>query len=203
MAKLQTEQPVKNTEIVTLAFHVDYWNYLGWKDPFSSETFSQRQRNYVRAFDLDSSYTPQMVVDGKYEFTGGRYATALSEIGKSSANKKGEVALSVKEELLDPSLNVKISGLNIKEDSDVLLAIAEDNLTTNVKRGENGGKKLNHISVVRNLVQLGTVRTGEKTFDVEKNIKINSDWKKENLNLVVFVQNKTSKNVAAIGKTKL
>ncbi len=203
MAKLQTEQPVRDAEIITLAFHVDYWNYLGWKDPFSSETFSQRQRNYVRAFGLDGSYTPQMVVDGKFEFTGSRYDTALADIGKSVANKKGEVSLSVKEELLNPSLSVKISGLNITEDSDVMLAIAEDNLTTNVKRGENGGKQLNHISVVRNLVSLGTIKTGEKTFETEKSVKINSDWKKEKLNFVVFVQNKTSKNIAAVGKTKL
>lgn len=203
MAKLQTEQPVKNAEIITLAFHVDYWNYLGWKDEFSSAEFSQRQSNYSGAFKLGSIYTPQMVVDGKSQFTGSGYSKALTEIGKAANENKGEVKLKVQEELLNPSVKVDISGLDIKEDSDVLLAVAEDNLSTSVKRGENGGKKLNHISVVRNLVPLGNVAVGDKTFETEKTVRLNPNWDKKNLKLVVFVQNKSSKNIAAVGETKL
>ncbi len=200
MAKLQKEQPVENAEIVTLAFHVDYWNYLGWKDEFSSAKFSQRQSAYSNAFGLNSIYTPQMVVDGKSQFTGSGYSKALTEIGKAANENKGEVKLTLEDGLLKPGLKVKISNLNIKEDSEVLLAVAEDNLTTNVKRGENGGKKLNHISVVRNLVSLGNIAAGVKNFETEKDLELNSDWQKKNLNLVVFVQNKNSKNVVAIGK---
>lgn len=203
MAKLQTEQPVKNAEIITLAFHVDYWNYLGWKDEFSSKEFSQRQSRYSDTFGLDSIYTPQMVVDGKSQFTGSSYQKALSEIGKATSSNKGEVKLSLEKGLLNPNLKINISGLDTKENSDVFLAIAEDNLSTNVRRGENGGKKLNHISVVRSLVSLGNAAAGEKNFQMEKTLELNSNWKKENLNLVVFVQNKTSKNIAAVGKAAL
>lgn len=203
MAKLQTEQPVKNAEIITLAFHVDYWNYLGWKDEFSSAEYSQRQSSYSGAFNLDGVYTPQMVVDGKSQFSGGRFSTALTEIGKAANQNKGEVRLSVEDGLLNPNLKVDISGLNTKEDSNVYLAVAEDDLSTNVRRGENGGKILKHMSVVRNLVPLGSVAAGAKTFETEKAVQLNPNWKKKNLNLVVFVQNKTSKNIAAVGKTKL
>jgi hypothetical protein len=203
LAKLQTEQPVKNAEIITLAFHVDYWNYLGWRDEFSSAEYSRRQSGYSRAFKLGSIYTPQMVVDGKYEFTGSGYSKALTEIGKAANENKGEVKLKVQEELLNPSVKVYISGLNLKEDSEVLLAVAEDNLSTSVKRGENGGKKLNHISVVRNLVPLGNIAVGDKTFETEKTVQLNPNWDKKNLKLVVFVQNKNSKNIAAVGETKL
>lgn len=186
-----------------MAFHVDYWNYLGWRDEFSSAEYSRRQSGYSRAFKLGSIYTPQMVVDGKSQFSGGRYLTALTEIGKAANENKGEVKLSLEEGLLNPSLKVEISGLNTKEDSDVFLAIAEDNLSTNVKRGENGGKKLNHISVVRNLVPLGNIAAGEKTFEAEKPLELNPNWNKKNLKLVVFVQNKNSKNIAAVGKKTL
>src|SRR5688500_5386821 len=70
LARLESEQPVKDVEIVPLALHVDYWNYLGWRDEFSSNAFSQRQNGYAKRFKLDSIYTPQMVVDGQKQFTG-------------------------------------------------------------------------------------------------------------------------------------
>src|SRR5215212_735890 len=70
LAFLENQQPVTKAEIVTLAFHVDYWDRLGWKDRFSSPLFSRRQEDYAQAFKLDSNYTPQMIVDGKTEFVG-------------------------------------------------------------------------------------------------------------------------------------
>src|SRR5687768_4382247 len=72
LARLENEQPDKNAEIIALAFHVDYWNYLGWKDEFSSAVYSERQSGYAAAFKQNSNYTPQMVVDGETEFVGSR-----------------------------------------------------------------------------------------------------------------------------------
>lgn len=203
LAKLQNEQPVENAEIVTLAFHVDYWDYLGWKDKFSSAEYSQRQNDYTNSLGLNSNYTPQMIVDGKAQFVGSNSSKALTEIDKATGNKKGLIEITLQKELLNPSLKVKISGLNPSEDADVYLAITEDELETDVKRGENNGKKLSHMSVVRELQQVGNIATAEKTFEIEKTVKIDSLWNEKNLNFVVFVQNKNSKNVVAIGKTKL
>src|SRR5436305_2861413 len=70
LRKLQETQPVPNAEIIVLGNHVDYWNHQGWKDRFSSASFSERQRQYSFAFNLDSIYTPQMVVDGQLQFNG-------------------------------------------------------------------------------------------------------------------------------------
>jgi hypothetical protein len=203
LAKLQKDQPIENAEIVTLAFHVDYWNYLGWKDEFSSPKFSQRQTAYAITFGLQSNYTPQMIVDGKQEFVGSKWASALSEIRKTARDTKGEVDVSVQNKAENSTLKVKISKINSNEDLDVWLAIAEDNLETNVKSGENSGKKLNHISVVRNFVRIGDIAKGNKSFETEKILNPDSKWKKENLNIVVFAQGKESKNVVALGKTKL
>lgn len=203
MAKLEKEQPVENTEIITLAYHVDYWDYLGWKDEFSLPKYGQRQSEYVRAFGLNSNYTPQMVIDGRKEFVGSRYSQAVMQIGEETANRKGEIKITLKKELLIPSLKINISELDTKEDSDVWLVISEDDLETDVKRGENSGKKLSHSSVVRDLQQIGYVAAGENAFETEKSVKLDKEWKEKNLNFIVFAQNKNSRYIVAIGKVKL
>jgi hypothetical protein len=203
LAKLSNEQPVENAEIVTLAYHVDYWDYLGWKDRFSSPRYSQRQTVYALSFGLNSTYTPQMVVDGKYEFVGSKYAEAIKQIGKASKDKKAAVKIIVKEELLNPVLQIDISGLEINEDAEVWLAVTEDNLQTDVRRGENKGRKLSHVSVVRNLQEIGSILMKEKGFTVEKSVKLDSNWNRENLSFVVFVQNKISRRIVAVGKVRI
>ena len=70
LRRLEKEQPVPGAEIVVLSEHVDYWNHLGWRDPFSSAEYSKRQQNYARRFNRDGPYTPQMVVNGDAEFVG-------------------------------------------------------------------------------------------------------------------------------------
>jgi len=70
LARLERTQPVEGAEIIALGEHVDYWNYIGWSDPFSSPAFSERQGAYAEAFGRDGVYTPQMVVDGRAEFVG-------------------------------------------------------------------------------------------------------------------------------------
>src|SRR5215216_4308607 len=71
LARLDKTQPVEGAEVIPLALHVDYWNHLGWSDPFSSRQFSERQGEYSAAFGKEDVYTPQMVVDGVKEFNGG------------------------------------------------------------------------------------------------------------------------------------
>src|SRR4030095_5716729 len=80
LARMDETQPVEGAEVVALAQHVDYWNHLGWSDPFSSREASERQGAYSQAFGHDGVYTPQMVVDGRAEFPGGKSGTAFKEI---------------------------------------------------------------------------------------------------------------------------
>ena len=74
LAFLEKEQPFMQAEIITLALHVDYWNNLGWRDEYSSPLYSQRQTVYVQKLKLDSTYTPQMIVDGRLQFVGSNLA---------------------------------------------------------------------------------------------------------------------------------
>ena len=91
LARLEQDQPFPNVEIIALGQHVDYWNYLGWSDPFSAPAFSQRQGDYARAFARDGVYTPQMVVDGRAEFPGGNGAKARGAIIDAAKSPKAIV----------------------------------------------------------------------------------------------------------------
>ena len=199
LARLQNEQPLSNIEIVPLALHVDYWNYLGWKDEFSSNQYSQRQSGYAESFKLDSSYTPQMVIDGKTQFVGSNFETAVNAVKEAAKMKKATVEMALKND----QLKIEIAELPEHDTAYVWLAIAEDNLQTNVRRGENSGKKLNHAAVVREMQLLGNVESGKNNFSSTANLVIPAHWKKENLSLIVFVQGQNSKQIFALGKKHL
>ncbi len=193
---LKTEQPNNEAEIITLALHVDYWNYLGWKDEFSSAAFSQRQSGYAEKFKLDSIYTPQMIVDGQTEFVGSNFENAQKSV--TDAAKSAKAAIEITN--ANDKLKIKISDVPAHEDSFVWLAIAEDDLKTSVKSGENGGKVLNHVSVVRELKSLGNLAAADKSFETEFAVPINSAWKKNNLKFIVFVQGTQSKKIFGVKK---
>jgi hypothetical protein len=199
LAKLQNEKSFENAEIITLAFHVDYWNYLGWKDEFSSPDFSKRQNDYSTTLNVGSNYTPQMIVDGKTEFVGSKENKAKEAIDQAAKESKANIELVFENSIL----KVKIDKISVSEDSDVWVAIAEDNLETNVERGENSGRKLQHTSVVRELKNIGNVASIDKKFETEIGINLRNEWKKENLKIVVFVQGKRTKKIFGLGFTKI
>src|SRR4051794_14302795 len=101
---LAEQQPVPNALVIPLAFHVDYWDNLGWKDEFSSPLYTRRQELYIRRFGLDSSYTPEMVVDGQAEFIGNDTGRAAKAITAAAVREKGSITVS-----FDPDMMV-ISG---------------------------------------------------------------------------------------------
>ena len=194
LAFLQREQPAPQAEIITLAWHVDYWDYLGWKDEFSSAAFSQRQETYGRRFKIDSIYTPQMVVDGQTEFVGNNQGKAVNSVVEAAKIKKAKVELSFDAD----KLKINISEISKTENATVFVAIAEDNLSSNVKRGENSGRVLQHISVVRDLKTVGVVDGSNSTFSTETALQVQPNWKKENLKIIVFVQENESRKILGV-----
>ena len=193
---LEKQQPVSQAEIITLAFHVDYWNYLGWKDEFSLPEYGQRQEQYTQRFRLDSNYTPQMVVDGQSQFVGSNSQEASKAITEASKTKKGLAKASLNGSVL----KVYVSGLPKHEASTVFLAIAEDGIATDVRRGENAGSNLKHTSIVRTLKPLGTIGADADVHRSEAEILTSPAWKRENLKFIVFVQENTSRKIIAVGK---
>lgn len=205
LALLEQEQYINETKVIALAFHVDYWNRLGWSDPFSSPIFSQRQNLYAVSLKKRDVYTPQMVVDGQREFVGSNMTAAREVITEATRKDKAEIKLALRPNDAN-SVNLEINIEQIPKNADVssvMLAITEDNLSTNVARGENSGKKLIHFAVVRELRGLGSIAKDQKTFNLTAPVEFNKDWKRENLNAVVFMQENAERKILGVNKISL
>jgi hypothetical protein len=161
--------------------------------------FTQRQQFYAQKLKLDSAYTPQMVVDGRTEFTGSDLGKAAKAIMEAAKIQKAKIEIVVTEN----KITVKITDLPDHETANVFLAIAEDNLVSNVARGENSGKTLEHQSVVRELRSIGTLKPPEKSSEIETVLTFSPNWKKEKLKIIVFVQENESRKVLGTGRIAL
>lgn len=199
LAKLEQTQPVAGAEIIALSEHVDYWNRLGWADPYSSAEFSDRQNSYAKAFDTDDIYTPQMIVDGRVQFVGSNRDRASQAIADAARAAKARIDISLRNATVDSAnLAISISDLQSAwtgDSAEVLLAITESGLRSSVSRGENAGRSLNHTAVVRALSSLGSIDSQSKSFSAEPVVRIEKKWKRENLKAVVFVQERASRRV--------
>ncbi len=190
--QLNELQPIPGVMVIALEEHVDYWDRQGWRDPFSSAEFTERQRRYGEWLHIDSPYTPEMLVDGQSEFMGSDSRKALSELARAGRTAKVPVRLSMPEKPAGQmSLRVAIDA---GSSGDVLLAITESGLATDVARGENAGRNLKHAAVVRKLIPIGKMKSG-KAFTADPVVKLASEWKTENLGAVVFVQDRASGKV--------
>jgi hypothetical protein len=186
LARFQGNHPANGAEIIPLGFHVDYWNYQGWQDRFSAHTYTQRQETYAARFRLGSPYTPQMVVDGQSEFAGNDSRRAQQAIAEAATQPQtAEIQLSWTQ---GDKLVVHATATGSASQADVLLAVTEDNLSSNVGAGENQGRVLHHAAVVRDLRRLGQLRDGQ--FQGELAIKAGKDWKTKDLRVIAFVQSK-------------
>ena len=202
LARLEKTQPVPGVEIIALSEHVDYWNRLGWADPYSSAQYSERQSQYGQAFGRGSIYTPQMVVEGRIEFVGSDLDKARDAIARSARSPRASVQIArssnqdnAKKDQM--RLNVRIDNLPDSSAGDmpeVWLAITETNLNSSVSRGENAGRKLTHTAVVRRLSSIGHI-SSEGVFSAEPVIDIAKGWKRKDLRAVVFVQERKSRHM--------
>jgi hypothetical protein len=173
-----------NDKTIVLTYHVDYWDRLGWKDPFSKSAYSDRQRQYAQHFNLESVYTPQAIVNGKTEFVGSNKSAlwyALINYNSSGNNViETETAL-----LTNQQLSVKYNYAALQANENVVLDLVLKNATTQVKRGENSGVALSHINIVQDIVQKNESK-GTATFNLPAN------FIKENYLVVAFIQNSES-----------
>src|SRR5438270_72030 len=187
LGHLRQDLAAKNVQVIPLGFHVDYWNSLGWKDRFSSAEFTQRQEQYTHALKVDGPYTPEMVVDGEVEFVGNDSGQAQRTI-RQQASQLETAQVKIAPAGAD-QLNIQVKGAAGPSNGNalVMLAITEDNLSTQVFSGENGGRTLHHAAVVRELRQVGTLNNGGMETTVP--LKLQKDWKRNDLRAVVFVQN--------------
>jgi hypothetical protein len=159
LQKLDQTQPVPGVLLIALSEHVDYWDRLGWKDPFSSSIYSRRQEAYGHRFRLDSVYTPQVVVDGASEALGSDARQIQAAIERSLKTEKVQVTISpvfkTRQGVATLHIEVPRSGKSPGGDAHIMIALAENSVVSHVLRGENSGRKLDHVAVVRSLRDLG------------------------------------------------
>lgn len=189
---------------IPLAFHVDYWDYLGWNDSFASAEWTERQKDYGAKFDLRSIYTPQAVVAGRAEMNG----ADANAIGKNITKiKDSAVTFDLKTYAPSNGAKAGTSGLSIHasfhelQESDValLIAITESKLNTHVRSGENTGRALEENHVVRRMVEAALLtptdmkREGGVSLDLT--LILDSAWKRPNVTFVVFAQRLDDKSI--------
>ncbi len=164
LRQLGERQPVAGVEIVVLSEHVDYWDQLGWHDRFSSPLLTARQQRYAPRFGSEGPYTPQMVVDGRDGFVGSDGLRALAAIRQAA--KTAKLPLVVSTPAIESRVVTAVASLGESagaatttkaSGAEVYAALVDPEDRTEVRRGENGGRTLTHVGVVRVLQRLGTV----------------------------------------------
>lgn len=188
---------LKKNGVVPLAFHVDYWDYIGWKDRFSKPGFADRQRTVVGLQGSRTVYTPQVMFNGK-DARGGLSGAQFDNSIRGLAKKKPAANISLRGQLAADSIDVAV-GVNLADESSrsdaaLYIALSENNLISRVTAGENKGASLKHDHVVRELsgpFQLSLAVSGA-TAEIKRAINIPKEWKREDMNLVAFVQNTRS-----------
>ncbi|KAJ7522934.1 hypothetical protein O6H91_18G031400 [Diphasiastrum complanatum] len=175
--------------VLVLAYHVDYWDYLGWKDTFASSFWTVRQRAYGQALQQDSIYTPEVVVQGRKHCVASNLDSILSlvhEAPRFPANfsRQSSSALEVS---LAISLKFKVEGFTL----DVMVSIYENGLVTNCAKGENVGRVLTNDFVVRGLEKAVTIQDwpAKKSIKGKVTLSLWEGYTKSRCGLTVFLQN--------------
>lgn len=208
LSKLEAKQPMPGVEIIGLEEHVDYWNHDGWVDPFSGAEWTQRQQEYVTKLKGQTPYTPQLILDGEKVLEPRNGRDVEESLARASKEEKTEVAVVAKgsEKNDTEKFEVRVGslrGVGDPEKADVWMAVTEQGLSSDVKAGENKGKTLEHAGVVRSLQKIGSAAKGSAPLIANPQIKLKSNWKRENLRVVVFVQDKKSLRILGAATAKL
>lgn len=197
------------SDLIILSEHVDYWNYLGWADPYSAPQFTSRQHDYARKLGQQSVYTPEAIVDGTFGMVGSERGNLESAIDRASRMPKVRVSISSGNAADDASkkeLDIRAvapSG-SAGTNAQLFVAVTENNLKSNVRSGENGGTVLEHTGVVRYLHKVGeAVRLEDnKPISLNAEVRLDPRWKKQDLRIVAFFQDVSTRAIRGANQIK-
>nr|WP_199001263.1 DUF1223 domain-containing protein [Flavobacterium sp. ASV13] len=190
----QLEQDTQNKNIYILAYHVDYWDRLGWKDHFSAREFTQHQEQYLEWLNLHIMYTPQFVINGSAEFAGDNKATLYSKVSDATQANAGS----------DLVLIPALSGENIlvtyntdskQKNTSVFIALVQKKAATKVERGENSGSLLHHVQIVRDFASQSLQGAVGKIIMAKP-----ENFDSGNFEVIGFLQNDTTGKISGAAK---
>ena len=195
---LLEEQPIEGVFVVPLSEHVTYWDHQGWKDPFGAQQFTVRQQRYGRRFNLDSVFTPQLVIDGREQYVGSDRGSIERALRNAAKIAKPELKVAISQAGSTVHLSASGPGLAAESNGELWFAVTEDRLVVDVKRGENANKTLKHSGVVRALASAGDA---SKALSV--GVEIGPAWRKEQLHVIAFVQSRKDHRVISVAYSAL
>jgi Uncharacterized secreted protein len=181
---LDAAQPVAGVHLIVMGEHVDYWDGLGWKDTFSSHSFTVRQTAYADRLHVAAPYTPQMVVDGSFEVLGSDRKRANEAFEKARSVPKIDVAIS-SVSIDHGKVSAHIETKPLPDHAEVFIALALEHAQSQVLQGENGGKKLEHVAVVLSLSKIGESPKGDA---FSKDVSVGGIRPDQAYRLIAFVQ---------------
>jgi hypothetical protein len=204
LQSLDEKQPFTGADLVVLSEHVDYWNGDGWVDPYSSLLFSERQRWYAEQFGLDSVYTPQVVVDGQRETVGSNAAAIRNAV--ETATRSEKLTLTLANAVRDGNrIKFHLTSADLQGTdgaATLYVALAENKVQSDVAGGENGGRSLTHVAVVRVLASVGTVKAGG-SFSKDVVLPMPSRMPANGIRVVVFLQDDKSHKIVGAAQEKI
>lgn len=195
IAKVQKESAGKPVYI--LAFHVDYWNHLGWKDQFSDAAYTSRQKQYTRWLRSDQLYTPQAIVNGHSEFVGSEESTMRNAV-KNSLQKSAKTDVVLKDVKAEgDKISLQYNAAGETNNTSLVVALVEKNAVSKVERGENGGRTLSHVQIVRKLQSINLAGHAGGMVTITAPSGFNADgWE-----LIAFAQNASTGEITGAART--
>lgn len=193
MQRIQNESAGKPVYI--LIYHVDYWNRLGWKDLFSNRDFSKRQYWYNSKF-TSQVYTPQLILNGTTEFIGSNEREIRNALASASNGKAGTtLTLHARQQAHRLNIQYQLKGKPVQ--GQLLLALVQKHAVSRVKAGENKGRTLSHVQIVR---QISTFSITQPSGNENLNLPLGFDG--QNWEIVGFIQNGDTGEITAAAKTR-
>ena len=206
LQQITSSSPVDGVQVLGLEEHVDYWDRLGWRDPFSYATFSNRQAEYAaRGFRVGEIYTPQLVVDGAFEAVGSDNRNVRAAIAAAAARPAARV--SVTANAIGDRAHVEVAvdvppQVERKNTANILVAVVENGLATKVERGENRNRTLAHSAVVRSLTAIGSLPLDTAGRSVSADLPLSPEWQTPRLQVIALVQERGSLRVLGASATR-
>ncbi len=201
LGKLDTQQFVPGAQAIVLSEHVTYWNHDGWRDPFSFGQIDERQQQYARQFLLNDVYTPQAVVDGAQQFVGNDPVQLSRAVARAEATPKLNVTIEGAHEAPDGAIAFSAHAGDAQ--AILVAAVAENATTSQVAHGENAGRTLHHVAVVRVLKEFGPGRTDGRPLELSGADLIAAERTGTPLRLVVFLVSTKTDHVVGVAEQML
>jgi hypothetical protein len=200
LEELDKKQFVPGAQAIVLSEHVTYWNQLGWRDPFSRDENDQRQKEYGDRFNLDSVYTPQAVIDGSAQLVGNNAAGMAKAIEHAASTPKKPLAIG-NARWDNGGVSFTVQGA-MESGSTLVAVLAADGQGPKILRGENAGRTLHHVAVVRTMKDFGSSAADGRALRLSAGA-LAKDQASGQPRLVVFLVDRKSGRVIAVSEQTL